>query len=85
MYKVFIENREVNFRNKQEELNAEHVIYVNSNSSFENELVGLIRETPEDKIVTLVCDSEEELWNNLVKSCKFIQAAGGIVQRENEY
>ena len=85
MYKVFIENREVNFRNKEGQDNSEHVIFVDSKVSFEKDLIQLIGETPENKIVTVISDSVKKVWENLKSECKFVQAAGGIVQREDEF
>jgi len=85
MYKVFIENREVNFSNKWDEYNSERVIYAGAKDSFEKDLLKLIRETPENKIVTVICDSVKKVWKNVKSECKFVQAAGGIVQREDEF
>ena len=85
MYKVFIENREVNFSNKRDQYNSERVIYADTKDSFEKDLLKLIRETPEYTVVTVLCDSVKKVWKNVLSDCKFIQAAGGIVQREDEF
>ena len=85
MYKVFIENREVNFRNQSSTLQSNGVIYAKSNESFEKTLLNRILETPENTVVTVLCDSVKKVWKNVLSDCKFIQAAGGIVQREDEF
>jgi L-threonylcarbamoyladenylate synthase len=85
MYKVFIENREVNIRNQFNTLQADGVIYAKASESFEKILLSRILETPENKIATVICDSVKKVWKNLKSECKFVQAAGGIVQREDEF
>lgn len=85
MYKVFIENREVNFSGKSVDFVSESIIYADSQVSFEKVILKLIRETPENKNVTVICDSVKKVWKNFKSECKFIQAAGGIVQREDEF
>jgi hypothetical protein len=50
MYKVFIENREVNFRNQSSTLQSNGVIYAKSNESFEKVLLNRILETPENTV-----------------------------------
>jgi len=85
MYKVFIENREVNFRNQSSTLQSNGVIYAKSNESFEKTLLNRILETPENTVVAVLCDSVKKVWKNFKSECKFVQAAGGIVQREDEF
>ena len=85
MYKVFIENREVNFRNQFNTLQADGVIYAKASESFEKILLSRILKTPENKIATVICDSVKKVWKNLKSECKFVHAAGGIVQREDEF
>ena len=85
MYKVFIENREVNFTDSVSNSDQANSFYFHSNQSLVNDILPLIREFPENKRITIIIKEKEFSLQNVFSEFVFIQAAGGIVEYNEEY
>lgn len=85
MYKVFIENRAVEFVNSQKiETNL---------SSIEASLIQSIEEDLKEKLMSLDsnacfyvrCIDRQKEWERLFRNHQFVHAAGGAVQKNHEF
>jgi L-threonylcarbamoyladenylate synthase len=85
MYKVFIENREVNFINNKDFFCDGLLLKLESNSSLLYDLVPKIKQFDEFQILNILVDLDTIDLRSLFKDFIFIEAAGGIVQDKNEF
>ena len=85
MYKVFIENREVNFTNNLDFINGKSFIEFSSNQSVVQELFPLILNYAEDEEVTVFLNEHKFDFTKLFHDFILIDAAGGIVQFQEEF
>lgn len=85
MYKVFIENREVNFTNNKDFFCDGLFLKLESNSSLLYDLVPRIKQFDDFQILNILVDKDIIDLKSLFKEFIFIEAAGGIVQVNNEF
>ncbi|MFM7667854.1 MAG: L-threonylcarbamoyladenylate synthase [Bacteroidota bacterium] len=85
MYKVFIENREVNFTNKFDSLNGKSFIDYSSIRSLINEFIPLIINRKETEQIYVYLNEEELDFNEIFREFKYVEAAGGIVQFKEDF
>lgn len=83
MYKVFIENREVNF---SQAITLPDGISLKNDEvrTFKKWLLPLILKRKEGAIINVICEDLEKDMAIFFKDHKAISAAGGIVEREEE-
>lgn len=83
MYKVFIENREVNF---SQAITLPDGISLKNDEvrTFKKWLLPLILKRKEGAIINVICEDLEKEMAIFFKDHKAISAAGGIVEREEE-
>jgi 8-oxo-dGTP pyrophosphatase MutT (NUDIX family) len=83
MYKVFIENREVNF--SQANIGFEGISpKIDQVKTYEKWLLPLILRSKEGSIINVICEDLETEIAIFFKDHKPISAAGGIVVRKDE-
>jgi 8-oxo-dGTP pyrophosphatase MutT (NUDIX family) len=85
MYKVFIENRPIIFTKINGEGNGESFILSKELQSIEFDLVPRMVDLPENEVVFIGCDLVEEEMDRLFSGHEMITAAGGIVERKDEF
>lgn len=84
MYKVFIENREVNF--SQANTLPEGISLKNDEvRTYKKWLLPVVRKREEGSVINVICEDLEKEMSVFFKDHKAINAAGGIVQRAGEY
>lgn len=85
MYKVFIENREVNFTDCLNDSRNTGVFYFYPNLSVLKDIVPFVSSFPENEIITVLLMESNYKLENLFKEFIFIEAAGGIVEQDQNY
>jgi len=85
MYKVFIDNREVNFTNNLNSIDGRSYIKFNSNQSVVHELIPLLSTQPKNESVYVYIDQYNFDLKIFFKEFIFVDAAGGIVQENDEF
>ncbi len=85
MYKVFIENREVNFTDSLNDSRNDEVFYFYPHMSVLKDLLPFVSSLPENEIITVLFMNSNYELENLFKEFIFIEAAGGIVEHDQNY
>jgi L-threonylcarbamoyladenylate synthase len=85
MYKVFIENREVNFINNLDFINGKSFIELKSDDSFLFKLIPIINNYPNSEEINVYLNVPELEFNELFREFIYVEAAGGIVQCNQDF
>lgn len=86
MYKVFIENTSLHIVEKKDFIPTNAiVIHIEGLNLIKSKLLKLIQFTENELDVYFVCDSAENVFQLLFEDYEFIEAAGGIVKRKDQY
>jgi ADP-ribose pyrophosphatase YjhB (NUDIX family) len=86
MYKVFIQNRPLHFISDEEFINNEG-ISISEKVALSNQknVFQLLEDTPESIGIFIISDQPLACLKSFLKNYDFIEAAGGIVRKENQY
>ena len=85
MYKVFIENRAVEFVNSQKIEPKVKGIDARSIQTIEQDLSQLLSELDPKECLLIYCDDAEKEWERLFQFHEFVHAAGGLVRNGNQW
>ncbi|MDD2982807.1 MAG: NUDIX domain-containing protein [Crocinitomicaceae bacterium] len=86
MYKVFIQNRPLHFISEGEFINNEGVFVSDKMAlSNQNNVYQLLEQTPETISVFILSEQPFETMRAFFKDHHWIEAAGGIVKKADEY
>lgn len=86
MYKVFIQNRPLHFISEDDFSTLEGIsISENVALSNQNHVYQLLEQTPKTVSIHIICELPLEGMNAFFKDHEFIEAAGGIVKKGNQY
>ncbi len=83
MYKVFINNKEINFHHKRPEINSNEIIITDESifDNFYNEL-ETFKKSKEAKSLYIIGNNTNRLFVKFASFFTLVEAAGGIVQNE---
>mgnify|MGYP000554180122 FL=1 len=85
MYEVFVDNKKILFTDYIQDFNNPLAAIVESRLlSFDN-YVDLLKKLPSTSIILVLCENAETTWNQFIRNFKYIEAAGGIVECENNF
>ena len=85
MYKVFIENREVNFTDSDYNSENTNLFFFHSHHSILMDLMPFILKVSENEVIVVVmCDVASSL-KRIFSEFTYIEAAGGIVEHNKNF
>lgn len=85
MYKVFIENRAVEFVNSQKIAVNSKAIDAQAIQNIEQDLSQLLSDLDSNECVSIYCDDIKKDWERLFQGHQFVHAAGGLVKNDNQW
>lgn len=85
MYKVFIDHKPVIFVEKKDLSTDFPKIKAKNVESVKKDIEPLMKEVTLDTPLQIVCSDVEEAFKDVFKDFKLIEAAGGLVQRKDDF
>ncbi len=85
MYEVFIDNKKILLTDCIQDFNNSHSAIVASRILRFDNYDDFLKKLPLSPIIFVLCENVEASWNQFLKAFQYVEAAGGIVECENNF